>query len=318
MKLSIIIPVYNVEMYIKRCLLSVLHQDIDYNEYEIIIINDGTKDNSIKIAQNLISNFPNVKIINQNNQGLSMARNNGLSAAKGDYVWFVDSDDSIEENCLSDICAKLDNNIDILQIQYRYTYDNMSNNHDANLCIIEKRISGKEQTLKGGVPIPAQFSIYRRKFLFEHNLRFFPRIYHEDSEFKPRVLYLAKSCLSYNKVVYNYYQRAEGSITSHFKLKNGIDIITVNNNLLEFVKQYNIKSPYKTEFYKHIGMNLNTLLCGLQQLQKKDKETVINELKKNKHLFHKMLLSKKAKYMIEACLFSINIDLGLILYKIIK
>lgn len=318
MKISLIIPAYNVENYITKCINSCLNQNISSSDYEIIIINDGSKDKSLEIAQYISDNHNNIHIITQYNQGLSMARNNGLKYAQGEYVWFIDSDDTIVENCLKDICNLLNNKLDILQIQYRYTYDNKNLNKDEQFCEINNIISGKEQTLKGGIAIPAVSTIYRRDFLLENNLLFQRGIYHEDSEFKPRVLYLAKSCLSYNKVVYNYYQRAEGSITSHFKLKNGIDIITVNNNLLEFVKQYNIKSPYKTEFYKHIGMNLNTLLCGLQQLQKKDKETVINELKKNKHLFHKMLLSKKAKYMIEACLFSINIDLGLILYKIIK
>ena len=85
-KYSIIIPVYDVEKYIKKCLDSVFNQT--YNNYEVIVVNDGTKDNSMEIVKNY-----NVITINQKNQGLSMARNNGVKKAKGEYLLFLDSDD---------------------------------------------------------------------------------------------------------------------------------------------------------------------------------------------------------------------------------
>lgn len=318
MLLSIIIPVYNVEGYINKCLSSIFNQNIKLSEYEVIIINDGTKDNSMSIVEKYSELYSNIIIINQSNQGLSMARNNGLKHAKGEYIWFIDSDDTISENCLKEICNIFKHNIDLLQIQYRYTYDNESLNRDEKICEINKIISGKEQMLKGGLFIPAQFTIYRRTFLIQNNLFFYKNIYHEDSEFKPRALYLAKSCLSYNKVVYNYYQRAEGSITSQFKLKNGLDIITVNNSLISFIEKYNILPPYRNEFYNYIGMNLNTLFQGFKQLKNEDKKTLLIQLKKNKHLFYKMLHANKLKYKIESLLFIINIKLGILLFKICK
>ena len=101
MKISLIIPVYNVEQYIGRCLQSCLCQPhVAADDYELVIVNDGTKDNSMHVVEKMTRDYPNVTIINQHNQGLSMARNAGLKAAQGEYVWFIDSDDWIEDNCL--------------------------------------------------------------------------------------------------------------------------------------------------------------------------------------------------------------------------
>ena len=99
MKLSIIIPMYNVEPYIEKCLLSCLNQNIPHADYEIIVVNDGSPDGSLGIARRIASTVDNMLIVSQENGGLSAARNKGLSYAKGEYVWFVDSDDWIEENC---------------------------------------------------------------------------------------------------------------------------------------------------------------------------------------------------------------------------
>ena len=116
MKLTIIIPIYNVEPYIKRCLMSCILQDSSLGEeYEIICVNDGTKDKSAEIAKEIALSYNGVVVIDQENGGLSSARNTGLSYARGEYVWFVDSDDYIEENCLPRILSYLNEDLDILQ-----------------------------------------------------------------------------------------------------------------------------------------------------------------------------------------------------------
>ena len=101
--LSIIIPVYNVEKYIDKCISSIVNQGDSFNNVELIIVNDGTKDNSIAVIQSYIDTFPNVFLINQENAGLSEARNTGLRHASGEYVWFFDSDDWMPDNCLDKI-----------------------------------------------------------------------------------------------------------------------------------------------------------------------------------------------------------------------
>ena len=110
MKLSIIVPIYNVENYIDKCLQSLYEQDLPIEHYEIIAVNDGTPDNSMKIVEQYAKRFNNIKIINQKNSGVSIARNNGISNATGDFITFVDPDDWISRDSLGQIYAFLEQN----------------------------------------------------------------------------------------------------------------------------------------------------------------------------------------------------------------
>lgn len=115
MKLSIIIPVYNAEVFLERCLSSVFNQDLVASIYEVIVINDGSKDRSKEIILDFQSKHPNLVFIDQENQGVSAARNAGLDVAKGEYITFVDSDDEIHENTFQYIISVLENeDLDIL------------------------------------------------------------------------------------------------------------------------------------------------------------------------------------------------------------
>ncbi|WP_339893594.1 glycosyltransferase [uncultured Algibacter sp.] len=100
MKLSIIIPVYNVEKYIARCLDSLVNQDLAENDYEILVVNDGSRDNSVDIAKKYAIKYANLKVITQINRGVGSARNKGISLAKGKYIYFIDPDDYIAKNSL--------------------------------------------------------------------------------------------------------------------------------------------------------------------------------------------------------------------------
>ncbi|HIU39045.1 MAG TPA: glycosyltransferase, partial [Candidatus Limisoma intestinavium] len=93
--LSIIIPSYNSEKYISKCLDSCVKQDLQPNEYEIIIVNDGSNDRTFEIAQNYASSHCNIKIVTTINQGVCIARNTGMKEAAGEFLWFIDSDDYI-------------------------------------------------------------------------------------------------------------------------------------------------------------------------------------------------------------------------------
>ena len=128
MMLSIIIPVYNVERYVEKCIRSCEMQDV--TDFELVVVNDGSTDNSLSIVEQVSKEYENIAIITQKNQGLSAARNAGLQVARGEYVWFVDSDDWIEPNCLGRITKKLKDGLDILQLQYRNAYEDASLNSD--------------------------------------------------------------------------------------------------------------------------------------------------------------------------------------------
>lgn len=318
MKISIIIPIYNVEKYVEKCLLSCVNQNISSKDYEIIVVNDGSPDNSLAIVERVAENNSNIRIISQANQGLSVARNTGVRHAYGEYIWFIDSDDYIEENCLARIVSYLKDDLDILQLQYRLVYEDDTLPLDIEFYNIEGVKSGLEITEQGGLPAPAQFSIYRSKFLTDYNLEFVEGIYHEDSEFKPRVTFLAKKITSDSSISYNYLQRLSGSITSHFKIKNGLDIINVNNSLLDFADKQNMPKKYRKYLYEKIAMNMNTLLYGLQSLNKDEKNQLIYQLRMNKHLFDCMVNSNRFKYKIEGIFFKLNIQLGLFLHRYIR
>lgn len=314
MLLSIIIPVYNVEKYIKRCIQSCAVQDIPSDDYEIIVVNDGTQDNCMGIAEDLSHLYKNISIYNQENRGLSVARNTGLSKAKGIYVWFVDSDDSIVENCLKGIVESLKNAPDILQIQHQLIYEDGRPDKTAKITEIEGVKTGKEILLAGGLPTPAQFSIYRRDFLMRNNLCFFPGIYHEDVEFKPRAIYFAERITSHNAIVYNYLQRATGSITSNYKLKNGLDSIIVCQNLYSFSK--NLSSPIRSAFSERITQVVNSNMNRLKFLNNHDKELLLSEWARNKKLFKYMTHSNSLLSKIEGGVFYINVKIGALLFRL--
>lgn len=316
MILSIIIPIYNVERYLEKCILSCEFQDISKNEYEIICVNDGSPDSSAIIAKKLATQYDNIKIINQANQGLSVARNTGLDNARGEYVWFVDSDDWIEDNCLGRITSKLSNGLDILQLQYRHVWLQPYAKKEFIPIIIKGVNSGLEITLAGGLPVPAPFCIYRREFLLNNELRFVPSIYHEDSEFKPRVVYLAKRIASDDVVSYNYFQRQSGNIMSSFSLKRAKDILFVNKQLYTFSENVNLKCV--KAFYKMIGTNMNSLLYEYRNLKDDQKACVRKMLREDMLSFDCMIKSGNIKYILEGVIFKLNLNCGFIIHKILR
>ena len=103
--LSFIVPIYNVEEYVAECLESLILQNCSHDEYEIVCVNDGSTDASVEIVKKYITEYNNISLINKANGGVSSARNVGLEAAKGKYIWFIDGDDYIKHNCLGEIIA---------------------------------------------------------------------------------------------------------------------------------------------------------------------------------------------------------------------
>lgn len=312
MILSIIIPVYKVELYLEKCLYSCLNQDIPREDYEIIVVNDGSPDKSLQIAERIAAIETNIVVISQENGGLSVARNTGLLRAKGKYVWFVDSDDWIEENCLGKILERLyETQPDFLQLQYRLVHDD--NSYDKEVyCTIEGVVNGIQQIDNGAVPVPAQFTIYSKSFLLRNNLVFYPGIFHEDCEFKPRALFLAERCASYDKVVYNYYQRTSGSITSQPNPKRAFDCIKVALSIDNFYRNI-AKDKCAIYFHNHISVMLNNALSVVGS----KKEDFSIELSKQKHLFTHLCKSQLIKYQIEGWLFRMFPKHSVTMYRIL-
>lgn len=256
MKLSIIVPVYNVEDYIANCLDSLLIQDIHHNDYEIIIVNDGSKDGSDKIANDYDRKHANIHIVNRENGGLSAARNTGLKHAKGEYVWFVDSDDWIEANCLKMLIYLLDKNeLDTLCFGVKFYHN--AEHVDCSNTPTEHReqvMCGADFVLKANMIPAAWAAVYRRSFLVENNLAFYEGILHEDEEFTPRAYFLAKKIMYSHQHVY-YYRQREGSIMKSARnAKRAVDFLKIADSLYDFAMTHTLKG---TDQYYYFMQRIN-------------------------------------------------------------
>lgn len=178
-KVSIIIPVYGVEKYISQCLESVINQS--YENIEIIVVNDGTKDNSMKIVEEYLLD-ERIKIINKENGGLASARNRGIEEATGEYIYFLDSDDWIEVNTI-EVLVEESNNLDIIYSNFWY-FDEKNQKKRKNKEKIKSNMSMTGEYLLGySTEIMVWNKIYKKSFLEEKQLRFLEGIIHEDEEF---------------------------------------------------------------------------------------------------------------------------------------
>ena len=223
MKLSIIVPIYNVAPYLRKCVDSLLAQDI--SDYEIILVDDGSTDDSGAIADELVHAFRlsplasrlQMNVIHQPNAGLSAARNTGITAATGDYILFVDSDDYLQPNTLGTLFEQAErDNLDVLRFCYQNVkesgeafapYKDMTNYNDYSSTPTDGLTFLNERM--GTQCYVVQFLVRRDIVLQE---QFTPGIYFEDTDWTPRMLLRAKQVASTDLVVYNYLWR-EGSIT---------------------------------------------------------------------------------------------------------
>ncbi len=311
--ISIIVPIFNVEKYLERCILSCLHQDLGEESYEIIAVNDGSRDRSLEIVNRIALQHNNIKIISQNNQGLSAARNTGLKNASGEYVWFVDSDDWIKEFCLKKITSVcLQRKLDMLQICSANIIDGRS----------IRRFSYSDETsvftgktaLEKNIQYCAPFAVYRRLFLIQNNLFFFNGIFHEDNEFKPRAYYFANRISSINDILYYVYQNPN-SITRTVNPKKAFDGIIIMNRLHKFAKD---KSDAESLFHKIITATFNASLHDIVQTSELDMKLFSEEMCKNKKLYRHLVFSGRLIYLLEGLLLMIFPSKSVLIYKMLN
>lgn len=237
MKFSIIIPVYNVEQYLADCLDSVLAQDYT-GSYEVICINDGSTDSSLEILKQYANKNEIIKIIDQENKGLSGARNRGLKEAIGEYVFFLDSDDWIETNTLQTLSASIVANEDIIAFNGRRYFED-GRQEDEDEGIEEKKMTGWEYYNKYALQsrkfhfVCVVLRLYRKDFLLKNKLFFEEDIYHEDNLFTPLACYNAKVVKAIPSTLYVYRIR-KGSITQTVGIKHLRDRMEVANQLSDF------------------------------------------------------------------------------------
>ena len=292
-KFSIIVPVYNVEKYIKKCLDSIESQT--YKDYEVIVVNNGTKDNSMDIV-----NKYNVEIINQKNKGLSEARNEGVKKAKGDYILFLDSDDYIEKDLLKELNKSLTNNPDLVRFQIREVFeDNTKKDYNEEPFTNKDGVEAFSILCKYHFVENAWAYLYKREFYLKNKFSFKKGAIHEDFGLVPLVIMKSKIVNSISYIGYNYLQR-ENSIMSernYEKTKKKVSDMFEHYDYL--IKEIN-KTELDSKIYKSfISNSLILKACDLKKEDYKKSKKKLKEKKVYDNLLTDTIIRKIKKYILK-------------------
>lgn len=237
-KVSIIVPVYNVETYVEKCLKSLLEQTLE--EIEIIVVNDGSTDNSKEIIQNIVKQFPDKVVYKEKeNGGLSDARNYGINYAKGEYIAFFDSDDYVEKDMYEKMYLRAQKeDCDMVECNFFWEYP------DHKKEDIGKTYQGKKEMLEK-VRVMACNKIIKREILEKTNIRFPKGLRYEDVEFTYKLVpYLEKISLLQEPCF--YYVQRENSI-SNLQNERTKEIFQVLDNVIDYYQQEGLYDTYQTE-----------------------------------------------------------------------
>lgn len=309
-KISIIIPVYNVEKYIEKCINSALRQDLPFSEYEILVIDDESPDNSVEIVNKMASQYENIRLISQKNKGLGGARNTGILEANGKYLLFLDADDYILENRLKSLYETANSkNLDILEFEAKGIMEgtgaevyHMQNNNDETIYTGETYIQNVV------FHSSACNKLYRTEFLQKNSLQFMEHVYIEDIQFNTRAIFYARKIAACNLMVSHFIQNPTSITRSpdlHKRVKMVNDIKKVTFSIQDFMND-NIKKD--SVAYLPVNRRIGSLTVALliKSLRLKGyfqlKKDILSELKERglypvrtkdynfkKNLFRKLL-----------------------------
>lgn len=246
MKLSVIIPCYNAEKYIGNCIYKILNEQIDNvnlksDEIEIIVINDGSTDNSQKIIEDIAFKHTNVKLINKINEGVSTARNIGIKNAMGQWIAFIDADDFLDKGALPKLIEiSQTTESDVIAFQYRQVSPSFNSAPINNKFDISKVMDGLSYMNKthGCTWRTGVWSyIYKKEFLMTHKIRFAKDIcFFEDAIFILNVFSKAKTMQIVNNIFYNYVQTS-GSCMHNYTREH---LIKINNCTMPLIRELDL------------------------------------------------------------------------------
>lgn len=274
-KVSVIVPVYNVEKFIDKCLNSLVNQTL--KEIEIIVVNDGTKDNSQKIIDKYVKKYPDkIKSYIKENGGQGSARNYGLKKATGEYIGYVDSDDFVEKDMYKKLYDKAkENNYDIVVCgNYNVSEDYQNKNIDA---FINNYNTDLENIFFGKMAVWNK--IYKRDILIKNKLEFKEKVWYEDLAFTLKAIMNSNTFAFIDEPLYDYLIR-EGSTMNNSNVQRNLEILDAFDDILSYIK-HNKKEEYfdKVEFLAidHIYISAIVRILKANADNKIKKETV-NEL----------------------------------------
>lgn len=262
MKLSIIIPVCNVEKYIGPCLESIYRQGLSDGDFEVIVVNDGSTDNSMKVVEDIRFHHHNIQIIHQDHAGPSVCRNEGMEMAKGEYVLFVDSDDLLMDNGLTVLLKKaLDTSADMVVADFmRLNDDEITSVYDSQVTdsqVVDK--TGLDYYVEDYDPGVGSFIwriLYKRTFLNENHIRLEPGVYYEDIPFLQECYLKAQRVIGVH-LLYYIYRIRQRSCTYSFTMKNAMDYNTAIANSWRLTEMGNLPERVVTRQKKNIYLFFN-------------------------------------------------------------
>lgn len=280
-KVSVIIPVYNAEKYIEKCLDTVCSQTL--KDLEIIVINDGSVDNSLKIINEYKNKDERIVVINSKNQGPSGARNQGLDIAKGDYIGFVDADDWCELTMFEKLYNKATkNNLDIVMC-YATTFNAQTevyNYEDTYFSMKDfpENLKDKTFTYKDiaevffRIPVIAWNKLYKRELIIDNNIKFPDYLYFEDNVFSLHTLIKAKRIELLEENLIYYRQFTKHSITQKDETK--LDLFKVFDEMQTILDKNDTENILQTRYINHKN---NTFKYWSNRLQNEKIKEIFNQ-----------------------------------------
>ena len=297
--ISVIVPVYNIEKYLPRCIDSILDQT--YKNWEAIFINDGSTDNSLKILEEYKKRDERIKIIDKKNAGSGAARNDGIETSKGKYIAFLDSDDWYEEDFLEKLYNNLiENSSDVSMCNPKMTYDNINKNKKINTYFFnEIELNKTPEKILEILAMPVVWNkLYKKDIIVKNRIKFPNYSFCEDVEFLYKIFLYVNKVSKIEDDLYNYYQRKdsatkkirEESIEQLYQVLKNIENY-IQNNFLEYLKIFHL---YKIQFIYSVSITLLTKINNDKILKKKINEKNNSEIKN----IDKSLILKNKKILV--------------------
>lgn len=291
MKISVIVPVYNTGKYLKKCLDSLVNQTLE--DIEIIVVNDGSSDNSIDIIKSYGKKYKNkIIFLDKENGGQGSARNLGIKVAKGEYIGFVDSDDFVDLKMYEKMYEVATNNKSEIVICNLIDYYEKNNNENIVNLNLENNVSNTEGIIKS---VPSVVNkIYKKELLKRTNIIFNESIWYEDLSYSLIVISQAKKISFINEPFYYYFHRNVSTMHNE-NIKKNLDVIKAYDELINYYKNNNIYKKYKEELdyilLKEVYMSTINRVIRTNN-KRSEKLKIIKEIRK----YYKSFSIGKTKY----------------------
>lgn len=309
MKLSYIVPVYNVEDYLDDCIQSLYSQSLPVSDFEVIVINDGSTDGSAEVIKKYMERYPNMHFFDQSNQGLSVTRNRGIGHASGNYILFVDSDDFLVPDTVSILLQKaIDNDLDLLRGEYK-------NSNEQGVLLSKAKQNCKKSQLTDKIidgntlyqyifceEFYSPLLMIKREFLLNNDLFFEQGIYFEDVEFALKISLVAKKVL-YLPIVFYIYRIRSSSITHTINEKKIKDLVSIVLKLRFYSMQTFVCNQTRCIIEENVTRLCVYLLLRLSELSANQYNRIVQPLLINR--IRPLFVSGGVKEKVISLLFNI-------------